>query len=123
MQSSQMPLGVLLIGGKDSNYSSLSSVEVMGFDNCSVPDLPELRYKHGSFKTGWGSLAVCGGWCHQWWDGKPISSDCLVLNTTSKQWERGVLGNLIGNTVLGAVQPNRDAKHVKKDVPQTTDTQ
>merc|ERR1712130_260170 len=65
-----MPLGVFLIGGFDTN-----SVEVIGFDNCSVPDLPELRYDHGSFITGWGSLAVCGGW----WEGKSISSDCLVL--------------------------------------------
>ena len=99
MQSSQKPLGLLLIGGKGSSYASLSSVEVFGLDNCSVPDLPENRYDHGSFLTGWGSLAVCGGW----WEGKPVSSDCLVLNTTSKQWERGVLGNLLGDTVLGVI--------------------
>ena len=95
MQSSQMPLGVLLIGGLD--HIRLSSVEVIGLDNCSVPDLPESRNYHGSFMTGWGSLAVCGGW----WDGRPLSSDCLVLNTTSKEWERGVLGNLPVNYVLG----------------------
>ena len=39
-----------------------------------------------------GSLAVCGGR----WAGKPFSSDCLVLNTTSNQWERGLLGNVLG---------------------------
>merc|ERR1719458_1220936 len=99
MQSSQKPLGLLLIGGTDSSYASLSSVEVFGLDNCSVPDLPELRFNHGSFMTGWGSLAVCGGW----WAGRLVSSDCLVLNTTSKQWERGVLGNLLGEYVLGVV--------------------
>ena len=82
------------MGGFDTN-----SVEVIGFDNCSVPDLPEWRYNQGSFITGWGSLAVCGGW----WEGKLFSSDCLVLNTTSKQWERGILGNLIGDVVLGVV--------------------
>ena len=100
MQTSQMPLGgLLLIGGKDSNNRSLSSIEVISLDNCSVPDLPERRNNHGSFMTGWGSLAVCGGW----WAGKPISSDCLVLNTTSSQWERGILGNVLGSTVLGVV--------------------
>ena len=94
MELSEGPLGVLLIGGFDSN-----SVEVIGLDNCSLPDLPEVRHGHGSFLTVRGSLAVCGGW----WDGKPLSSDCLVLNTTSKQWERGILGNLIGNSVLEVI--------------------
>ena len=95
MQSSKIPLGLYLIGGKDSNSKSLSSVEVLGFDNCSVPDLPEWRYNHASFVTKWGALAVCGGF----WDGKPFSSDCLVLNKTSKKWERNVLGDIFGNTV------------------------
>ena len=49
--------------------------------------------------TSWGSLAVCGGY----WSGKPASSDCLVLNTTSRQWERGVLGGLLGGAVVGVV--------------------
>ena len=92
-------MGVLLMGGKDSTYSSISSTEVIGLDNCSVPDLPEWRYNHGSFVTGWGSLAVCGGW----WGGKPFSSDCLVLNTTIGKWERGVLGNVLGNYVRGVI--------------------
>ena len=52
MQSLQKPRGILLIGGKDSNYDGLSSVEVFGLGNCSVPDLPEWRYDHGSFITG-----------------------------------------------------------------------
>ena len=76
-----------------------SSVEMIGFDNCSVPDLPEARHDHGSFLTSWGSLAVCGGWR----EGKPASSDCLVLNKTSRQWERGVLGGLLGDYVHGVV--------------------
>ena len=78
-----------MIGGWDG--SATSSVETFGFDNCSVPDLPEARYYHGSFMTSWGSLAVCGGW----WVGKPASSDCLVLNTTTRQWERGILNGLL----------------------------
>ena len=94
MQLSEGSLGVLLIGGIHSN-----SVEVIGFDNCSVPNLPEERHGHGSFLTVWGSLALSGGR----WAGKPLSSDCLVLNTTSKQWERGILGNLVDNIVLGVI--------------------
>ena len=96
MQSAQRPLGVLLIGGLDSNNSSLSSVEVFSLENCSVPDLPEGRYNLGTFMTGWGSLAVCGGWLGQ-------STDCLVLNTPLRRWERGLLGNILGNIVLGVV--------------------
>ena len=85
---------MMVIGGWGT-----SSVEMIGFDNCSVPDLPETRYGHGSFMTSWGSLAVCGGW----WDGKPASSDCLVLNTTTRQWERGILGGRLGGHVRGVV--------------------
>ena len=99
MQSAQRPLGVLLIGGRDSKNNSLSSVEVIGLDNCSVPDLPQWRYNHGSFMTEWGSLAVCGGK----WSGKPISSDCLVLDTTSNQWQRGLLGEVLGDIVVGVI--------------------
>ena len=87
------------MGGKDPSDKSISSTEVIGLDSCSVPDLPEERYNHGSFMTEWGSLAVCGGW----WAGKPWSSDCLVLNTTSKQWERGILGAVLGEDVLGVI--------------------
>ena len=94
-------MGILLIGGK--SYQAFSSVEVLGFDNCSVPDLPEWRYNHGSFLTEWGALAVCGGF----WEGKPLSSsDCLVLNSALKQWERGILGDVLGGTVLGVVSLN-----------------
>ena len=87
------------MGGKDPSDKSISSTEVIGLDSCSVPDLPEERHNHGSFMTEWGSLAVCGGW----WAGKPWSSDCLVLNTTSKQWERGILGAVLGEDVLGVI--------------------
>ena len=90
----------MLIGGEDPNHRSLSSVELLGLDNCSVPDLPEWRNNHGSFMTEWGSLAVCGGR----WAGKPMSSDCLVLNTTSKQWERGLLGQVLGDIVVGVIR-------------------
>ena len=87
------------MGGKDPSDKSISSTEVIGIGSCLVPDLPEERFNHGSFMTEWGSLAVCGGW----WAGKPWSSDCLVLNTTSKQWERGILGAVLGEDVLGVI--------------------
>ena len=92
---------MVVIGGREGGFygDTTSSVEMIGFDNCSVPDLPETRYHHGGFVTSWGSLAVCGGY----WSGKPASSDCLVLNTTSRQWERGVLGGLLGDAVVGVV--------------------
>ena len=80
----QTSWGVVVTGGLDSSNSSVSSTNVIGLDNCVVPDLPELRHNHGSFLTKWGALAVCGGD----WSGKPWSSDCLVLNSTSKQWDR-----------------------------------
>ena len=89
---------MMVIGGRFYGNAT-SAVEMTGFDNCSVPDIPEARYDHGSFMTSWGSLAVCGGS----WVGKPASSDCLVLNTTSRQWERGVLGGLLGGHVRGVV--------------------
>ena len=91
------PIGVILIGGMDSNYRDISNVEVLGLENCSVPELPEWRYNHGSFITWWGALAVCGGQ----YNSRPTSSDCLVLNTTTKQWEHGVLNNLLGSKVVG----------------------
>ena len=74
----QVSLGMFLMGGKDPSLSGLTSTEVVGFKNCTLPDLPEWRYNHGSFVTECGSLAVCGGW----WQGKPFSPDCLVLNRT-----------------------------------------
>ena len=89
-----------MIGGRDAGLQGLSSVEVIGLENCTVPDLPEWRYNHGSFVTEWGSLAVCGGW----WEGKPLSSDCLVLNRTSQLWERDILSEVFGNTVLGVIR-------------------
>ena len=91
--------GFVLLGGLDSSDNGLSSVEVVGLDKCTVPHLPELRYNHGSFLTEWGALATCGGY----WAGKPWSSDCLVLNSTSRQWERDVLGPLLGEYVLGVI--------------------
>ena len=77
MQLSEGPLGVLLIGGLDSNHSRISSVEIIGFDNCSVPDLPEERFGHGSFLTVWGSLAVCGGWCIKVLNSQKCSLKCF----------------------------------------------
>ena len=99
MQTPQEDKGVVLIGGEDSDHARISSVEVMGFNDCSIPNLPEWRINHGSFLTESGSLAVCGGQ----WLGKPKSSDCLVLNVASKIWERGQLGDLLGDSVYGVI--------------------
>ena len=91
-----------MIGGKDSTSSDLSTVEVLGENSCSVPDLPEARSDHGSFLTEWGALAVCGGsWKTMANQGKPWSSDCLVLNSTTKQWDRRILGGVLDDEVRG----------------------
>ena len=95
------PPGLLLLGGQSSE-GQLSSIETFGFENCSVPPLPETRYGFGSFiaPTQPPQLAVCGGW----WMGKPNSTDCLTLNVTSGQWERGTFTNgLLGDAVQGAI--------------------
>ena len=54
----------MVLGGLESGSyaNATSSIAMIGFDNCSVPDLPETRYHHGGFVTSWGSLAVCGGY-------------------------------------------------------------
>ena len=92
------PPGLLIIGG-ESVEGPLSSAETFGLENCTVPPLPETRYGHAAFLTSSQQLAVCGGW----WEGKPRSTDCLVLNKTSGQWERGLLGELHGQSVRGVV--------------------
>ena len=40
----QEPVGLFMIGGRDASLQGLSSVEVKGLENCTVPDLPEWRY-------------------------------------------------------------------------------
>merc|ERR1719234_67838 len=95
------PPGLLLLGGQ-SIEGPLASVEMFGFDNCTIPSLPETRYAFGSFiaPTDPPQLAVCGGW----WMGKPNSTDCLTLNVTSNQWERGTFTNgLLGDGVRGVI--------------------
>ena len=100
------PPGLLLLGGQTTD-GLLSSVETFGFENCSIPGpLPETRYGFGSFiafthhPTKLPQLAVCGGW----WMGKPTSTDCLTLNITSGQWERGTFTNgLLGEGVRGVI--------------------
>ena len=88
---------VVLVTGGESTTSS----EILGAENenCLVPKLPELRVGHTTFVLNSGQVATCGGW----WEGKPTSSDCLLLNTTSRQWERGMLGGLKGDTVVGTI--------------------
>merc|ERR1719239_2021883 len=95
------PPGLLLLGGQ-STERQLTSIETFGFENCSIPSLPETRYSFGSFiaPTEPPQLAVCGGW----WMGKPHSTDCLTLNVTSNQWERGTFTNgLLGDGVRGVI--------------------
>ena len=95
------PPGLLVIGGQ-STKGQFSSTETFGFENCTIPTLPETRYAFGSFMapTEPPKLAVCGGW----WMGKPTSTDCLTLNVTSGQWERGTFTNgLLGDDVRGVI--------------------
>ena len=84
------PPGLLVLGGQSVD-GHLTSIEMFGFENCTIPPLPETRYFFGSFITPTKprQLAVCGGW----WMGKPNSTDCLTLNVTSGQWERGRFTN------------------------------
>ena len=93
--------GLLVIGGQLAE-KQLDSVESFGFENCTIPPLPETRYSFGSFitPTQKPQLAICGGW----WTGKPNSTDCLTLNLTSGQWERGTFANgLLGDGVRGVI--------------------
>ena len=95
------PPGLLLLGGQ-STEGPLISVETFGFENCTIPPLPETRYAFGSFiaPTPTPELAVCGGW----WMGKPNSTDCLTLTVTSGQWERGTFTNgPLGDGVVGVI--------------------
>ena len=95
------PPGLLLLGGQSAE-GQLTSIETFGFENCSIPPLPENRYGFVSFiaPTQPPQLAVCGGW----WEGKPNSTDCLTLNVTSGQWERGTFTNgLLGDGVRGVI--------------------
>ena len=88
--------------GGQSAERQLTSVETFGFENCTIPSLPETRYGFGSFitPTQKPQLAVCGGW----WMGKPNSTDCLTLNVTSGQWERGTFTNeLVGDGVRSVI--------------------
>ena len=102
------PPGLLVLGGQ-SKEGQFTSIETFGFENCSIPPLPETRYGFGSFITPTQppQLAVCGGW----WMGKPNSTDCLTLNVTSAQWERGkFINGLLGNNVRGVI--NMDGQGV-----------
>ena len=90
-----------MLGGQ-SKEGQLASIETFGLENFTIPPLPETRYGFGSFitPTHLPQLAVCGGW----WMGKPNSTDCLTLNVTSAQWERGRFSNgLLGDGVRGVI--------------------
>ena len=90
-----------MLGGQ-SKEGQFTSIETFGFEDCLIPPLPETRYGFGSFiaPTQPPQLAVCGGW----WMGKPDSTDCLTLNVTSAQWERGTFTNqTLGDGVRGVI--------------------
>ena len=95
------PPGLVILGGQSTDRQ-LASVETFGFENCMIPPLPEPRFSFGSFITlsPTPQLAVCGGW----WAGRPFSSDCLTLNRTSGQWERGKFTNgPLGDDIQGVI--------------------
>ena len=96
------PQGVLILGGKSFN-ATLSSSETLGLENCTIPPLPETRYGHATFVTFFNELVVCGGW----WQGKPKSSDCLLLNKTSGMWNHGSFNGIFGGGVRGVVDLKR----------------
>ena len=54
-----------------------------------MPALPEPRYDHVSFAIEDGTVVTCGGRNRD-----NQLQDCLALNTTSKHWQRGVIGDL-----------------------------
>ena len=104
------PPGLIILGGQ-SKYEQLASIETFGFEDCTIPQLPETRYGLGSFvtPTEYKKLAVCGGW----WEGKPHSTDCLTLNTTNGQWERGTFTNgLLGEGVRGVIDMKEQGIYV-----------
>ena len=89
--------GVLVTGGRDASFKSLSSVEFFGPKSCSVPALPGPRSGHVTFVTGHQTVATCGGWTGA---AREMSSQCLVLNLTygkGGEWQKGVMGDLLLN--------------------------
>ena len=93
----ESPPGLFLLGGQSTD-GQLASIETFGFDNCSIPPLPETRYGFGSFivPTEPPQLAVCGGW----WTGTVALAvnNALVgrcgfgVAAASSQW-RGMVWN------------------------------
>lgn len=81
----------LVIGGIISRYENpiKTNVEQYPSTDCKIPALPEPRYDHVSFATGDGTVVTCGGRNRD-----NQLRDCLALNATSRQWQRGVIGNL-----------------------------
>ena len=54
-----------------------------------MPVLPEPRYDHVSFAIEDVTVVTCGGRNRD-----NHLGDCLALNTTTKQWQRGLIGIL-----------------------------
>ena len=112
-QESPPAPGLLVIGGEYGKGQKLRSIETFGFENCTTPGLPETRYGLGSFVTPTEpkkqQLAVCGGW----WEGKPYSTDCLTLNATTGQWERGNFNNgVLGEGVRGVIDMEKQKQGI-----------
>ena len=58
------PAGQVVVGGDDTNFRVLSSVELFPLppsDTCSIPDLPQPRISHSLSLLSGGRLVVCGG--------------------------------------------------------------
>ena len=82
---------LLLTGGWDEN-SRIASTEVFpATSGCSPPNLPGKRSAHTTFLTAGdrAEIATCGGY-----DGDALSS-CLVLDTSTGQWEENRMGTLL----------------------------
>ena len=90
---SLISFAALVIGGRVSRPENPihTNVELFPSTDCKIPALPEPRYDHVSFATEDGTVVTCGG---RNLDSRYGFQDCLALNISSKQWQRGVIGNL-----------------------------
>ena len=92
-QEPPSPPGLLVLGGQTKEGPS-SSVETFGFENCTIPPLPESRYGFGSFLTPTEppQLAVCGGWWRE--NQVPQIVSHSMLSLVSGIEARSLMGSL-----------------------------
>ena len=75
--------GEVIVGGMDKFY--LRSVEIFPpplSDTCSIPQLPEGRYRHSLSLLSGGKLVVCGGWSGS----SKVATSCIVWTPESRSW-------------------------------------